>query len=68
MQMRTSQYLNPYQTEGQHTNGPPNIFVREDDSQPWYLVLDCKHKHKVRKMAKELGFESFIRQHCEAVE
>lgn len=63
-EFKCSQYNDPDQKSGQHTNGPANIFVREDDSCPWYLVDRGIALHKVRSMIKELGLHKFQTRFC----
>ena len=66
-ELRQTQYNDPDQKSGQHTNGPANIFVREDDSSPWYFVEGQKSAYKVRKLIDELGFLEFASRHCAQV-
>ncbi|XZE52532.1 hypothetical protein SH139x_004232 [Planctomycetaceae bacterium SH139] len=66
-EIRQTQYNDPEQKSGQHTNGPANIFVREDDASPWYFVEGQKSAYKVRKLIEELGFLVFTRRHCARV-
>lgn len=66
-EIKTSQYSDPDQKSGQHTNGPANIFVRVDDSSPWYMVDGIKSTHKVRTMVQSMGFERFLAMHCTKV-
>ena len=63
-EIRQSQFNDPDQKSGQHTNGPANIFVREDDTSPWYLVEGVKSMHKVRKLIADIGLLDFQRRHC----
>lgn len=65
-EIRQTQYNDPDQKSGQHTNGPANIFVREDDASPWYFV-EGRSAYKVRKLIEELGFLDFTRRHCAKV-
>jgi hypothetical protein len=64
MQIVTSKYRHPEIKSGQHTNGPESIFVRENDSSPWYLVLDHRCKHSVRKKIERIGIEEFLATCC----
>jgi hypothetical protein len=66
-QMRRTQYNDPEQKSGQHTNGPANIFVRQDDTSPWYSVERQMPAHKVRNLIEELGFMDFTHRHCARV-
>lgn len=66
-EIRRTQFSDPEQKTGQHTNGPAYIFVREDDSCPWYFVSGKMPAHKVRKLIGEIGFLDFTRRHCERV-
>jgi hypothetical protein len=62
-EIKNTQYDDPEQTTGQHTNGPQNIFVRFEGQ--YYLVLDIRSQHKVRSMIAQIGFEAFTEKHCE---
>lgn len=64
-EMRASNYPHPDQKSGQHTNGPATIFIREDDSSPWYAVVGTRSQHIVRRMIGDIGFGKFVSQHCE---
>lgn len=63
-EIRRSQYDDPDKKSGQHTNGPANIFVREDDSCPWYFVDGVHSLHKVNSMVKSMGLQEFQTKHC----
>lgn len=57
-------YNHPNQTSGQHTNGPANVFIRENDSSPWYIVTEIKGWYKIAKVVKEIGVSEFQKQYC----
>jgi len=63
-QIRQTQYNDPDQTSGMHTNGPANIFIREDDSCPWYQVPRTMNLYKVRKLVAEIGLTEFQLRYC----
>lgn len=67
-QLKQTQFAHPDQKSGQHTNGPANIFVREDDTSPWYFVQGLKSAYKVRKLIAEIGLPDFQRRHCSQVD
>jgi hypothetical protein len=64
MEIRQSQFNDPEVKSGQHTNGPANIFVREDDTCPWYVVANVMSMHKVRKLIADIGLLDFQRRYC----
>lgn len=66
-QLKQTRYSDPEQTSGQHTNGPANIFVREDEGSPWYIVTETKSVHRVRLLVQHLGFGKFVEKYCEKV-
>ena len=61
-EIKRTQYDDPDQQSGQHTNGPANIFVREDDASPWYLVERIHSERKVRDLIEQLGICEFQRR------
>jgi hypothetical protein len=63
-EIRQSQFNDPEVKSGQHTNGPANIFVREDDTCPWHVVANVMSMYKVRKLIAEIGLLNFQRRHC----
>jgi hypothetical protein len=65
-QIRASKFNHPEQTEGQHTNGPPNIFLRVDNG-PWLIVDGFRSISKTESSIKKLGFGSFVKQHCQPI-
>lgn len=66
-EIRQTQFSDPDQKTGLRPNGPANLFVREDDTCPWYFIEDIKSLHKVRKAIEEIGFLEFTRKHCSQV-
>lgn len=62
-QIRLSKFNHPEQTEGQHTNGPPNVFVKVDNG-PWFIVLGFRSLNRVEKVIKDVGIESFVEGYC----
>lgn len=69
-EIKTSQYDDPDQKSGQHTNGSANIFVREDDSCPWYLIDSSlvRSKHRCKLLIEEIGLQAFQSQFCVKIE
>lgn len=65
-EIRVSKFNHPEQTEGQHTNGPPNVFVKVDNG-PWFIVLGFRSLSKVDKAIQNLGIEFFVKWYCEPV-
>jgi len=63
-QIRLSKFNHPEQTEGQHANGPPNVFLRVEN-EPWLIVDGFRSISKVEATIKKLGFDLFVKQHCE---
>lgn len=63
-ELKSSQYNDPDQTSGQHTNGPANLFVREGDCGHWYFVEGRLSQHKVRCLIEEMGLQEFQKKHC----
>lgn len=69
IEIKQSQYSHPDQTTGQHTNGPPNIFVRQDSESPWYRVVGIRTVQRVQREIFIWGFWNFIKQwDCKEVE
>jgi len=64
MEIVTSKYSDPDIKSGPHANGPETIFVRDDDSSPWYVVLDIKSQSAVRKKIAQVGLERFLATCC----
>jgi len=62
-QIRVSKFNHPEQTEGQHTNGPPNVFLRVDNG-PWFIALGFRSINRVEKTIKAVGIGYFISTHC----
>jgi hypothetical protein len=63
-EIRQTQFSDPDQKSGQHTNGPAKIFVREDSASPWYFVDRVNSAHKVRRLIEEIGLADFQRRYC----
>lgn len=61
-QIRASQFNHPEQTEGQHANGPPNIFVKVNNSN-WFIADSFRSISKVESAIEKLGFELFVTQY-----
>jgi len=66
-EIRVTQFSDPDQKSGQHTNGPANIFVREDDASAWFFVEGNLSVRKVRELIKAEGFRNFTLRHCAQV-
>ena len=66
-EIRRSQFNDPDQKSGQHTNGPANIFVREDDSCPWHVVTESMGLHKAKSMIEKIGLHEFQKKYCAKV-
>ena len=58
-----SQYDHPEHHRGQHTNGPPKLFVRRPNG-PWYRVRHDA-RHKVRLLIAMFGFDAFVSTCCD---
>jgi hypothetical protein len=65
MEIVKSRYDHPETKSGQHTNGPESVFIRDDDTSPWYVVIGFRNLHEIRKKIDELGIVRFQVQHCE---
>lgn len=65
-QIRITEFADPEQTEGQHTNGPPNVFLRIDNG-PWLLADGFRSINKVESVIKKIGLAEFVKQHCHLV-
>lgn len=63
-EIKVTAFNDPDVMSGQKTNGPPNIFVREDNTSPWYFVEGHRSAYKVQKLIEELGFLEFTRRYC----
>lgn len=61
-EIKASQYLDPDNETGQHTNGPANIFVR-GNGYPWLLTGE-RAMHRVRYQVETYGsdYMDFIEQ------
>lgn len=66
-ELRESQYSNPEQTSGQHTNGPRNVFVRKPGG-PWHVLTLRMHAYAVRQWIEEIGVDEFLRTRCSRLE
>lgn len=66
IEIKQSQYNRPDQTEGMHTNGPPNTFLREKGGF-WYVLNYRMNEQKIRKNIDEIGFDLFVLDFCEQV-
>ena len=66
-EIRITQFSDPDQKSGQHTNGQANIFVREDDASAWFFVEGKLPVRKVRELIKAHGFRNFTLRHCAQV-
>lgn len=65
-QIRLSKFNHPEQTEGMHTNGPPNVFLRVDNG-PWFIVDGFRSISKTESSIKKLGFDLFLKQYCQPI-
>lgn len=63
-ELRSTQFSDPDQKSGQHTNGRENTFVREDDASPWFFVESRLSVSKVRNIIETEGFAGFTLRHC----
>jgi len=68
MEIVTSKYGSPNVNSGQHTNGPENVFVREDSSSSWYRVEDIRNQSAVRKKIEQVGLQAFFAIFCTKVD
>lgn len=68
LEMKTSQYDHPDIMSGQHTNGPANLFLREDEGSKWYVARQIRSKHKAKKLIEEHGWLKFVNLYCDGVE
>ena len=66
VEIKQSQYRYPDITSGMHTNGPANTFVRQQPGE-WFVVTE-RPTVGVRAMIEKLGFEKFVRVHCQPIE
>jgi len=66
IEVKQSVYNHPDQTSGPHTNGPPNTFVRQVGGQ-WFVVNTKMPEVRVRATVQRLGFERFVKVHCQPV-
>ena len=65
-QIRVSKFNHPEQTEGQHTNGPPSVFVKAGNGH-WFIVDGFRSISKIESSIEKLGFELFVNQHCQPI-
>lgn len=65
-QICVSKFNHPEQTEGQHTNGPPNVFIRVDNG-PWFIALGFRSINRVEQNIKKLGLKLFVLTHCSPI-
>lgn len=68
MEIRQSKFNDPEVKSGQHTNGPANIFVREDDTCPWYVVDEPMGLAKAKRLIERIGLDQFQKQYCARIE
>lgn len=66
-EIRQSQYSHPEQTSSQHTNGPPNAFIRKLGG-PWHLLPRGTHNYQVQQMIEAIGVDEFLRTRCRQLE
>ncbi len=64
MEIMQSKFSDPEVKSGLHTNGPANIFVREDDTCPWYVVTESMGLAKAKRLIEKIGLDQFQKQHC----
>ena len=70
VEVRLTQFTDPDVKSGPRTNGPRNVFIREDDSCPWYAVVDFPYRSafKIHKELEAVGFHAFVNRYCEQLE
>jgi hypothetical protein len=66
IEIKNSKYSHPDITSGVHTNGPENTFVRQTGGQ-WFILTTRMPEVGVRANVRRLGFERFVKVHCQAV-
>ena len=66
IEIKNSKYSHPDITGGVHTNGPENIFVRQNGGQ-WFILTTRMPEVGVRTNVQRLGFERFVKVHCQPV-
>ena len=64
MEIKQSQFNDPEATSGQHTNGPANTFVRDNEDCPWYVVCEPMSMAKAKKIIEEIGIIQFQVLYC----
>ena len=66
IEIKNSKYSHPDITSGVHTNGPENTFVRQNGGE-WFIVTTRMPEVGVRATVQRLGFERFVKVHCNPV-
>ena len=66
IEIKNSKYSHPDITSGVHTNGLENTFVRQNGGQ-WFIVTTRMPEVGVRANVQRLGFERFVKVHCQPV-
>jgi hypothetical protein len=66
IEIKNSKYSHPDITSGVHTNGLSNTFVRQNGGQ-WFIVTTRMPEVGVRANVHRLGFERFVKVHCQPV-
>ena len=66
IEIKKSKYSHPDHTGGVHTNGLENTFVRQNGGQ-WFIVTTRMPEVGVRANVQRLGFERFVKVHCNPV-
>ena len=66
LQIRQTKFNHPEQTEGQHANGPPSVFVKAGNGH-WFIVDGFMSISKIESSIEKLGFELFVNQHCQPI-
>jgi hypothetical protein len=66
IEIKNSKYSHPDITSGVHTNGLSNTFIRQNGGQ-WFIVTTRMPEVGVRANVHRLGFERFVKVHCQPV-
>ena len=66
IEIKKSKYSHPDYTGGVQYQGPENIFVRQTGGQ-WFILTTRMPEVGVRANVQRLGFERFVKVHCQPV-
>jgi hypothetical protein len=66
IEIKQSKYSHPDYTSGVHTNGLSNTFIRQDGGE-WFIVTSRMPEVGVRATVQRMGFEQFVKVHCQPV-